>query len=94
MRLCHVVGIGKEDDIGVRVEAVVPANLPHGRSIQIRLGETKNSQDGHEADEFRQHQPADGQSRDSGPFSMEDVVSELPVGVKDAHFVDCLFYRE
>lgn len=92
-----MVGIGKEDDIGVRVEAVVPANLPHGRSIQIWLGETKNSQDGYEADEFRQHQPADGQSRDSRPFSMEDVVSERSFGVEDAHFVDCLFfifYRE
>lgn len=89
-----MVGIGKEDDIGVRVEAVVPANLPHGRSIQIRLRETKNGQDGHEADELQQHQPADGQSRDSRPFSMEDVISERPFGVKDAHFVDCFFYRE
>lgn len=72
-----MVGIGEEDDIGVRLKAVVPVNLPHGRSIQTWLGETENDQDGHEANEFYQQQPADDQPRDSELFSVKNVFIRL-----------------
>lgn len=52
-----VVGIGVEDLIRTRVEAIIGSNLPHRRPVLVRMGDPKEGQAGHRIEQLHGHQP-------------------------------------
>ena len=72
-----MICVGVEDHVGVGVEAVVIANLPHLGPIQIWLGNAKNHQQGHKTRQFNTHQIRNGSSGRLRPFPVEDAVRSV-----------------
>jgi hypothetical protein len=72
-----VICVGIQDPVGVRVEPIHVANLPHVRSVQIRLRNSKDDKDRDEADQLQAHEPPHGLTSLLWPFSMDDMVAAL-----------------
>lgn len=70
-----MVRIGVENHVGVGVEAVVVANLPHQRAVGVGLGEAEQHQQGDNRGDFRDH----GAVVDLpvAPWPAEEVVGHL-----------------
>lgn len=69
-----MVGVSVENDIGIGVEPVVPANLPHLGTIQVWLSEAEDDQGRNNASEFQREKPPDSLARLLWPFSEDGAV--------------------
>lgn len=50
-----MICVGIEDHIGIGVEAVVIANLPHQSAVGVGLSETEKNQQGDDGSQLRDH---------------------------------------
>lgn len=73
-----MVGIGVQNHVGIRIELVLEANLPHVGAVEIRLGDAKDDQTWNHSSELGKHQPPGPSSRDLGPFAMDWAIAAEP----------------
>lgn len=86
VRLWAMIRVCVQDDVRIRVELVVEADLPHIGAVQVGLRNTKDYERGDEADQLKDHEPAYGLPGLDGPSPVKEAIVAAEAGET---FCDC-----
>jgi hypothetical protein len=79
-----VVRISIEHHVGIGVQLVVEANLPHGGAIEVRLSKAEDDEEWNETGELSQHQPACALASLGRPLAMYGPIRAISPAFLDS----------